>query len=79
MTKYWEIIQLTDGSFALQSSEPEEKPLVRIEFSEEAEELLQGQLTEVARAMIGAGVQAASFVEEATIEEPVLDDDVTLH
>ena len=79
MAKYWEIIQLTDGSFALQSSEPNEQPLVRIEFSDEAADMLKDQLTEVARAMIGAGVEAASFVEEATIDDPVLDESETLH
>jgi hypothetical protein len=73
MNKYWEIVRLTDGSFALQSSEENDAPLVRIEFSEFAEDMLKDQLVEVAQAMIGAGVQAASFVEEATIEsfEPV--------
>ncbi len=79
MSKYWEIVQLTDGSFALQSSEPEDKPLVRVEFSEEAEDLLNGELTEIAHAMIGAGVQAASFVEESFVEDPVIDENTTLH
>jgi len=64
MSKYWEIVQLTDGSFALQSSEHGEQPLVRIEFSPEAEALLQGQVVEVARAMIGAGLQEASFIQD---------------
>jgi len=69
MTKYWEIVQLKNGSFALQSSESKEEPLVRIEFSDEAKDLLQEQLPEVARAMIGVGMEAASFVSESTIED----------
>ena len=79
MSKYWEIVQLTDGSFALQSSEESEQPLVRIEFSAEAGELLKGQIADVARAMIGAGLQEASFVEESTFEEPVAPDHHTVH
>jgi hypothetical protein len=65
MTKYWEIAQLTDGSFVLQSPEhKDDQPLVRIEFSAEAERLLQDQVAEVAQAMIGAGVQAANFLSD---------------
>jgi len=65
MTKYWEIAQLSDGSFVLQSPEhKDDKPLVRIEFSAEAERLLQDQVAEVAQAMIGAGVQAANFLSD---------------
>jgi hypothetical protein len=69
MNKYWEIVRLTDGSFALQNSEENEAPLVRIEFSEFAESMLKDQIADVAQAMIGAGVQAANFVEEASIED----------
>jgi hypothetical protein len=78
MAKYWEIVELSDGSFALQSSEENEAPLVRIEFSPEAENMLQGEVSEIARVMIGAGVQAASFVEEASLEDEVSDEQ-TLH
>lgn len=79
MSKYWEIVQLSDGTFALQSSEENEQPLVRIEFSPEAEALLDGQMVDVARAMIGAGLQEASFVQEATIEEAAVPDHQTVH
>lgn len=72
MAKYWEIMQLSDGSFVLQSSDDEnEAPLVRIEFSPEAEEMLNGQTSEIARVMIGAGVQAASLDEDLTEEDAV--------
>jgi hypothetical protein len=79
MNKYWEIVRLTDGSFALQSSEDNEDPLVRIEFSESAENLLKDQLSEVAQAMIGAGVQAANFIEDSSFEEPENLEDETVH
>lgn len=60
MSKYWEIVQLVDGSFALQHPDDGEEPLVRIEFSKEAEAMMQGKTVEVAQAMIGAGVEAAT-------------------
>lgn len=65
MSKYWEIVQLEDGSFALQSSDESELPLVRIEFSKQAETMLRGQVADIARAMIGAGVQAANVIAES--------------
>ena len=64
-SKYWEIVELSDGTFVLQSSETNEEPLVKIQFSEQAKHTLQEQVQEVARAMIGAGVQAATLVQEA--------------
>ncbi|MFT5008564.1 MAG: hypothetical protein ACI9RY_001170 [Reinekea sp.] len=65
MAKYWEIVQLSDGAFVLQSPEhQDEKPLVRIEFSAEAERLLEDQIAQVAQAMIGAGVQEANFLSD---------------
>lgn len=78
MSKYWEIVQLSDGSFVLQSSEENEAPLVRIEFSPEAEEMLNGQTTDIARVMIGAGVQAANIADEEFDEEDETTT-VTLH
>lgn len=69
MAKYWEIVQLSDGAFVLQSPEhQDEKPLVRIEFSAEAERLLDDQIAQVAQAMIGAGVQAANFLSDRPLE-----------
>jgi|TARA_B110000503_G_scaffold28944_1_gene46329 hypothetical protein len=69
MAKYWEIVQLSDGAFVLQSPEhQDEQPLVRIEFSAEAERLLEDQIAQVAQAMIGAGVQAASFLSDRPFE-----------
>ena len=85
MAKYWEIVQLTDGAFVLQSPEhQDEKPLVRIEFSAEAERLLEDQIAQVAQAMIGAGVQAANFLsyrpfEDESESEHERSDETSLH
>lgn len=68
MSKFWEIAELEDGSFVLQSSDEDEAPLVRIEFSPQAESMLQGHASEIARVMIGAGVQAASFSDDESID-----------
>lgn len=75
MARYFEIVELSDGSFVLQSSDGEDAPLVRIEFSAEAETLLQGQTPQIAKAMIGAGVEAAGFINEEEAEEEA----ATLH
>lgn len=79
MDKYWEIIRLEDGSFALQSSDEDSEPLVKIEFSAQAEDLLQEQLSEVAQVMIGAGVQAANFIEDSVVEDAVSSENAILH
>lgn len=76
MSKYWEIVELDDGAFVLQSSDDQEPPLVRIEFSEEAAEMLGGHVSEIARAMIGAGVQVATSPEE---DEAVIKVPQTVH
>lgn len=79
MDKYWEIVRLEDGSFVLQSSEDSSEPLVKIEFSEAAEDLLQDQIEEVAQAMIGAGVQAANFIEDSMVDEALPNEETVVH
>lgn len=78
MSKYWEIVQLVDGSFALQHPDDDEQPLVRIEFSKEAEAMMQGKVVEVAQAMIGAGVEAATS-SDFEFDELTEDIDQTIH
>ena len=46
--------------------------MLTIEFSEEARDFLQGNYVEVAKAMIGAGMQVAGQIME---EDPDLDFD----
>jgi hypothetical protein len=56
--KLYEIIRLEDGSFALQRADGEGEPLVKVQFSEEAEHFLADSVVEIAKVMIDAGVDA---------------------
>ncbi len=69
MVKYWEILQLQDGSFVLQNSEEDDKPLVRIEFSGEAEQMFGDLIPDVARAMISSGMDAAGFLSDGNQDD----------
>lgn len=69
---FLEIIELADGTVALRRPDEEGKPLLTIEFSEEARDFLQGNYVEVAKAMISAGMQMAGQIME---EDPDLDFD----
>ena len=46
---FLEIIELADGTVALRRPDEEGKPLLTIEFSEEARDFLQGNYVEVAK------------------------------
>ena len=67
---FLEIIELADGTVALRRPDEEGKLLLIIEFSEEAREFLQGNYVEVAKVMIGAGMQVAGQILE---DDPDLD------
>ncbi|HIZ51033.1 MAG TPA: hypothetical protein IAA18_08115 [Candidatus Pseudomonas excrementavium] len=69
---FLEIIELADGTVALRRPDEEGKPLLTIEFSEEARDFLQGNYVEVAKAMISAGMQMAGQIME---EDPDLEFD----
>lgn len=60
---YWEIIELANGDFALRKADSDDEPLMTISFSEEATDRLRDQKVDVARAMISAGVQVATDIE----------------
>lgn len=64
---FLEIIELADGTVALRRPDEKGKPLLTLEFSEEAREFLQGNYVEVAKAMIGAGMEiAGQLMDEDT-------------
>jgi hypothetical protein len=65
---FLEIIELEDGGFALKRIDDDGEPLVVIDFSEEVIEFLGEHHAAVAKAMIGAGVQAAGAVSKAVME-----------
>lgn len=59
---FFEIVQLSDGEYALQRIDDDSAPLVRISFSSEAREMMNERDMSVAKAMIAAGVEAAGNV-----------------
>lgn len=65
---FLEIIELEDGGFALKRIDDDGEPLVVIDFSTEVIEFLGEHHAAVAKAMIGAGVQAAGAVTKAVME-----------
>ena len=60
MSNYLELAQLPDGSIVLRRSDDHENPIVKIEFSSESKEFLQGQELSVAKEMIRAGIESVS-------------------
>ncbi|HTN34108.1 MAG TPA: hypothetical protein VL091_08910 [Marinobacter sp.] len=56
---FFEIIQLTNGDYALRRIDDDSAPLVKISFSEEAREMMEDRDMAVAKAMIAAGIEAA--------------------
>lgn len=59
----WEIVELEDGEIAL-VREDDDEPLLTIGFSQEARDRLNLHHIEVAKAMIGAGMDAVESLEE---------------
>lgn len=65
---FWEIIELEDGGIAL-VREDEKEPMLTIGFSAEAKERLASNHLEVAKAMIGAGMDAVEYLTAEAEEE----------
>ncbi len=66
---YWEIIELANGEIALRKADSDDEPILTIRFSDEAKDRLRDQTIDVARAMISAGVQVATDIENMDDEE----------
>ena len=60
MSNYLELTQLPDGSIVLRKSDDHENPIVKIEFSSESKEFLNGTELAVAKEMIRAGIESVS-------------------
>ncbi len=68
-TAMLEIVDLGNGEIVLQRAEDDTEPLVRISFSEESRMYLMDNGLDVAKAMIQAGIQAASnLIEQEELE-----------
>ena len=60
MSNYLELAQLSDGTIVLRRSDDQGNPIVKIEFSGESKDFLQGQELNVAKEMIRAGIESVS-------------------
>ena len=60
MSNYLELAQLPDGTIVLRRSDDHDNPIVKIEFSGESKDFLQGQELNVAKEMIRAGIERVS-------------------
>lgn len=65
---FLEIVELEDGTFALRRMEDEGEPLVEIHFSSEVDGYLGDHKVAIAKAMLGAGVQAAGAISKSLME-----------
>lgn len=77
-TSLLEIVDLGDGEIVLQRADDDSEPLLSIQFSDEATAYLLENNLEVAKAMIQAGLQAASQLAEVASVE-VEDQDTAAH
>jgi len=68
-SSFYEIIELPNGDVVLQGTEDADAPLVSIRFSAESLAYLGESRFEVAKAMIEAGMDAASELAEDRHEE----------
>ena len=79
-SSFLEIVELEDGTYALQRIDSDDEPLVVVTFSDEVSDFLQGNQTAVVKAMMGAGVQTASTLSKAKIDQEEKDfEERTLH
>jgi len=59
---FFEIVQLSNGDYALRRVDDDSAPLVKISFSSEAKEMMEDRDMNVAKAMIAAGIEAAGDI-----------------
>ena len=59
---FYEIVQLSNGDYALRRIDDDSAPLVRISFSQEAREMMEDRDMNGAKAMIAAGIEAAGNI-----------------
>ncbi len=67
-TAFLEIVELSDGRIVLRRADDEEA-LVTLEFSPDARAFLNEQHVEVAKAMLGVGLQMAGRMAEGDFKD----------
>lgn len=65
----YEIVELPNGDVVLQRSDEEKEPLVCIRFSADSLSFMRDGKFDVARAMIEAGMEAASELADEGVED----------
>tara|TARA_B100000575_G_C23002682_1_gene577719 strand:+ start:337 stop:600 length:264 start_codon:yes stop_codon:yes gene_type:complete len=75
MSKYLELVEISDGVIVLRRSDSKESPLVKIEFSKDVKNLLNGMEFDVAKEMIKTGIETLN----TDIDIESFDDDLTEH
>ena len=75
MSKYLELVEISDGVIVLRRSDSKESPLVKIEFSKEVKNLLNGMEFDVAKEMI----KSAKETLNTDIDIESFDDELTEH
>ena len=60
MSNYLALAPLPAGTIVLRRSDDHKNPIVKIEFSRESKDFLQGQELTVAKEMIRAGIESVS-------------------
>ncbi|SFR50285.1 hypothetical protein SAMN05216203_0955 [Marinobacter daqiaonensis] len=76
---FFEIVQLSNGDYALKRVDDDAAPLVKISFSREAREMMENRDMTVARAMIDAGIEAVSHLNEGLDWEEADSEDFESH
>lgn len=71
---FFEIVQLSNGDYALRRVDDDSAPLVKISFSSEAREMMADRDMDIAKAMIAAGIEATGDTShDIDFEEDDLD------
>lgn len=76
MTTLFEIIELPNGDVALRRADESGEPLVSIRFSKESLYFLDNSKIDVAKAMIEAGLEAASELQDNAEESAPENDEI---
>ena len=62
MSKYLELVEVSEGVVVLRRSDQKDAPLVKIEFSSEVKTLLNGMEFDVAKEMIKSGIETLTAI-----------------
>ena len=74
MSKYLELVEISEGVVVLRRSDLKASPLVKIEFSSEVKSLLNGMEFDVAKEMIKTGIETLnSDIDVDSLDEDVLE------